>query len=179
MKLIYLLFVFVLGLTACSQGNLYIDNPDTALKRVEVDGQKLVIEGKGAAILTVKGGKHKIVIRDENHQVLKDTLFYLGKGGLLRVAPARYVRWRELYGDEAYREKKLNKNKIEFGNWVFTGDFTEYNPKQLYIEQDWDFDLNQSFPKDRIGWDIPGNDKYIIKSKIYRIEDFMKEVKKK
>lgn len=177
MKFIYLL-AFIFSLTACSRGNLYIDNPDAALKRVEVDGQKLSIEGKGAAILTVKGGKHKIVIRDENQQVIKDTLFYLGKGGLVRLAPARYVRWRELYGDEQFREEKLNKSKIEFENWVFTGDFTEYEPKQLYIERDWDFDLDQSFPKDRIGWDIPGGEKYIIKSKIYRIDDFVKEIKK-
>jgi hypothetical protein len=174
---IYILFAFA-TLVGCAKGNLYIDNPDTAIKKIEVDGKAFSIEGKGALILESKPGQHRLVIKDENQILLKDTIFFLGKAGLIRLKPARYVKWRELYGDEKYRDEKLNKGKIEYETWVFTGDFTEYAPEQLYIEKDWDFDLDEEFPKEKVGWDMPGNEKYIIKSKIYRVEDFVKEIKK-
>lgn len=177
------LFLFgcllIVCMTACKRGNLYIDNPDSAPKKVVLDGNSFSVLGKGAAIVEAQPGVHKILIKDEQNQVLKDTVFYMGKAGLLKLAPARYVKWRELYGDEQYRKDMLNIQKVVYDTWEFKGDFTEYAPAQLYVEKDWDYDLDQPFPKGKVGWDLPNGQKYIIKSKIYRIADFVQEVKKK
>ena len=175
----YLVLVGVaIGLFSCSRGNLYIDNAGTTLRKIDLDGQVFTLEGNGALIINAKQGKHQLKIMDENKKILKDTFFTLQKGGLINLGGTRYIKWKELYGDEIYRKEKMQSKMVEYESWVFTGDFTEYDSTQLYFEKDWNFDPDQPFPKDRIGWDLPTGEKYIIKSKVYRIENFVKEVKK-
>ncbi len=177
MRLI-LIIGLVMSLYGCSRGNLYIDNAGIAMRKFEIDGQTFALEPNGAMIMQSKKGIHKLKIMDENQNVLKDTVFTLNKGGLINLNKGKYIIWKDLYGDEIYRKEKLSSKTIEYQNWVFTGDFTELDSSQYYTEKNWDFDLDQPFPKDKVGWTLPKGEKYIIQSKIYRLEAFVKEVKK-
>ncbi|MBX7241761.1 MAG: hypothetical protein K1X92_08425 [Bacteroidia bacterium] len=175
---IWILAGVLLAFSGCSRDNLYIDNAGKSLRKIEIDGQTFAMEPGSAMILKANKGTHKIKIMDENKTVLKDTVFTLNKGGLINLSNSRYVIWKDLYGDQIYRTTKLSEKQIEYGNWIFKGDFTELDSTKIFTEKTWDFDPDQPFPKDRIGWDLPNGEKYIIKSKLYRLEDFVKEVKK-
>ncbi len=171
--------VGVMILSGCSRGNLYIDNSGSENLKIELDGQAFSLEAGAGMMIKSGSGQHRLRVMDENKALRKDTLFTLQKGGLINLAAKRYVKWNELYGDEKYRNDKLSSQKIEYESWIFTGDFTEYDSLRLFIEKDWDYDLDQPFPEGKIGWDLPNGEKYVIKSKIYRMEDFVKEVRKK
>ncbi len=163
-------------LMACSKPNIYIDNAGKEARKVCIDGGNIfVIEPGGAVLMSLDKGSHKIWIKNSQEMMLKDTLFTLQKGGVINVAKSRYVRWRDLYGDEKYKDGRLESHKMRYKNWIFTGDIMEYDSNALFIEKDWSYELDQIFPQEAMGFGLPNKGKYLISSKIYRLDDFAKD----
>ena len=52
-------------------------------------------------------------------KMLKDTFFSLQKGGIVNISKSRYVRWRDLYGDEKFKDGKLENPIDGFYSPVF------------------------------------------------------------
>lgn len=183
----FIFFVSIaLFLFACSKPNVYIDNAGKEAKKVSVDGGNIfVIEPGGAVLMSLGKGAHKIWIKDNQEKMLKDTFFSLQKGGIVNISKSRYVRWRDLYGDEKFKDGKLENKKMRYQKWVFTGDILEYDSNALFVEKDWSYELDETFPQEAtgysfpciklFGYSFPCKEKYIISSKIYRIDDFAKE----
>lgn len=163
-------------LLACSKPNVYIDNAGKEARKVSIDGgTTFMIEPGGAVLMSLGKGAHKIWIKDGQEKMLKDTIFSLNKGGIINTSRSVYVRWRDLYGDEKYKDGKLENKKMRYKNWIFTGDFVVYDSNALFIEKDWSYELDAPFPQEAIGFGLPSKGKYLISSKIYRIDDFAKD----
>lgn len=169
----------VLTLAGCEKGNVFLDNAGESMRKVEIDNQSFSIEPKGSVILTLKPGAYPIKVKNGGDTVIKDTQIFVGKkGGVVNLGQRRYILWKELYGDTTNKAQKLQIQKIDYDKMMYIGDFTNYDSSVFYIPCTWNYNLDEVFPDGELNWTPPNKERYELKSKIYRIEQFAAEFKK-
>lgn len=158
-------------LPSCNQGNVDLDNAsDEALVAI-IDNVPYQLAPRSYKRIELGKGSHSLKIQGEGGKIIADTVVRIIEGGLLNVGRAEYYIWTDLYGDPTLKESKLEEEWVNIGKQQFYGEFSQLE-KNLYVEKRWDFDLNQSFPDDLLGWKL-ASQKYLIKSKLFRKEQLI------
>jgi hypothetical protein len=174
---IYALSIFFsLFLGACSEKkNVYLDNSSAISIEADIDGIRYNITAGESRGVAVKPGVHKISAKSVDGKWIKDTTFQVVKGGIVNLNQGKYTVWRELYGEDSLRTKKLKFDWVNFGQTPLLGDFTRYDSSLIFLEKAWDYDLAEAFPDEKMGFAVPTKEKFIIKAKIYREADLINE----
>jgi hypothetical protein len=170
--LIYYISFAVLFL-GCQAGNVDLDNAGTEDLTVLIDGQPYEMKAGAYRSIHLERGKHELEIRSASGELKKETSFSVDIGGLINLGETRYYIWTDLYGENELRRTKLKEEWTQIGDKRLYGDFTVIESDQNWVERRWDYGLNEEFPEDLLGWK-PTNEKYIIKSKLFRQEDLLK-----
>ncbi len=170
MRLLLLSFVLLtsgISFKGCDKKNIDLDNAGAEPLRVQIDGMTYTMPAGSYQRLELAQGPHTIVVSDLTGKSLDEESFQVIAGGLLNVAKEEYFVWTDLYGDPALRDTKLQEIDLEIGDAILHGDFKSIPQDQIYVEQVWDLNLSESFPKELVGWE-QSKDKYLVKSKVFR-----------
>lgn len=162
-------------LLACSSGNIDIDNAGTEALKVTLDGQLLLLKAGDRKNIKLEPGLHSIQVADIKNEVLKDTVFQLMEGGLINLAGGEYLIWKDVFSPAAtlaYRKEALDPQKLKIDRRVYEIDYEMLPENRLFIEKKWDYGLTESFPKKVYGWEIDKDKKYMIKTKLVRLDEF-------
>jgi len=161
---------------ACSEKkNVYLDNASAVSIEADIDGIRYNITGGESRAIALNAGVHKISAKSLDGKWQKDTTFQVSKGGIVNLNQGKYAVWRELYGEDSLRTKKLKVEWVNFGQTPLLGDFTRYDSSLIFIEKAWDYDLTESFPDEKLGFSVPTKERFIIKAKVYREMDLINE----
>lgn len=161
--------VFLLGF-GCSNGNVKLDNPSGEKVKFTIDGEVHELEGKSTTGISLSGGKHKVSVGD-----IKDFEFNVKEGGVLHNGSSDYLTWKILYGDAEFRKSELDEDTLELDSMLFFGDLQVHPRELLYIEGKWDYNVDAPLPESK---ELYVNKDFLIKSKIFREEDFVETYKK-
>lgn len=164
-------------LIACGGGNVDLDNAGTEALKVTLDGQLYLLKAGERENIKLEPGLHSIQIADLKNEVLKDTAFQLLDGGLINIAGGEYLIWKDIFSSEAtiaFRKEALKQEKLTINRKVYELEYEMLPANRLFIENKWDYGLTESFPKKVYGWEIDKDQKYMIKSKLVRLDEFEK-----
>ena len=162
--------VLLLGLFACDDSNVNLDNPRNVSATFVVDGGAPVVVGsKGQGEMGLEPGAHSIKVEVEG-EVIADTTIEIRGGGILHSGAQTYLIWRQLYGLQNDRETLLNEKWTEFDSLRAFGDFRIYPKTQIFIEQNWDLGLGEDLPDEEVMYI---SEDFKIQSKIFRAPDFV------
>ncbi|TAE55300.1 MAG: hypothetical protein EAZ89_05745 [Bacteroidetes bacterium] len=164
--------LLMLVFSACSQGNVDLDNAGSSTLHATVDELKYILPPRTYLRIKLEKGPHTLVVNDSSGKTLEQTTFRIEEGGLLNLAKANYIIWTDLYGDPALRPQKLKEDWLEIGKNTYFGEFERLDPSLLYVEQKWDYPLTEPFPDDLLGWEI-SKEKWIVKRKLFREPDLV------
>ncbi len=178
MKRINLLLTLLplLLLLSCG-GNVDIDNAGEEALKVTIDGQLYLLKAGARENIKLEQGLHSIQVADIKNEILRDTVFQLSKGGLLNVARAEYLIWKDVFSPEstlAFRKEVLNTQELKIDRKIYQIDYEALAPYQIYVESKWDYGLGEDFPTKVYGWEIDKDQKYMIKTKLVRLDEFEK-----
>ncbi|MEO0896517.1 MAG: hypothetical protein AAFY71_08980 [Bacteroidota bacterium] len=179
-KQIILLSIVSLFLLSCEEGNIDLDNAGDDDLQVQIDEVKLNMPANSYKNISLEPGLHTLVIQDASGKVLDETRFKVEQGGLINLAKAPYVVWTELYGSTNLRKEKLKLDYYEIetedGKQRIWGEFEKIEPEDFYVEQTWDYGLDQPFEDHLWRLDLI-QDKYVIMRKIFREIELLEEYK--
>ena len=167
--LVWGLAALLLGTMGCNQGNIELDNAGEVPLQVVIDELPYQMPAKSFQRIELEPGRHRLVVRDMEGNVKGDTTFSVIEGGLINLAHHPYYIWVDLYGDATLRDQQLEEEWVTIGNESFFGQFEPVDSMPYYVEQRWDYGLDQDFPADLYGWKIT-QEKWIIKRKLFREE---------
>lgn len=171
-----ILFLLPLSLLiACSTGNVDVDNAGEEALKVTIDGQLYLLKAGARENLKLDPGLHSIQIADIKNEVLKDTAIQILEGGLINVARGEYLIWKDVFSPQAtlaFRKQALEPQKLTINKKVFEVDYEMLPDNRLFIEKKWDYGLTESFPKKVYGWEIDKDKKFMIKTKLVRLDEF-------
>ena len=159
---------------ACG-GNVELDNPGEDILKATIDGETHLLKPGERTLLSLEKGAHKIQIADIKNEIIKDTIFHVVKGGLLNIAGAEYLVWKDVFSPQstlAMRKSALELQKLTIDKKVFDIDYQMLPKNQLYVEQYWDYGLTEKFPKKVYGWEVDDDKKYMIKTKLVSLGEF-------
>ncbi|MEM6263731.1 MAG: hypothetical protein AAGI38_14555 [Bacteroidota bacterium] len=168
----------LLLLTGCDPGNVDLDNAGAERLLVTISNVPYDMPPASYKRIQLDPGFHGLIIRNAEGEVIKDTTIEVGIGGLLNVANSNYIIWRDLYGNPELKATLLDEQTIEVGEQVFVGDFTSIPTNQVYVEQVWDYCLNDDFGELITAWEPNKDERYRVKSKLYREQDFVTDYMK-
>lgn len=175
--LIFPLLLLLLTASACTQANIDLDNAGDQALSITVDEITYPLKAGAYQKLQLEPGPHRVIVKDSNGKTLEEETFNVKEGGLLNVAREEYYIWTDLYGDPSMKEEHLKEDWLKIGNQSYFGEFTVVEPENIYIEKRWDYDLDEDFPNDLLGWQFT-EDKYIIKSKLFREQQLIEAYNK-
>lgn len=164
-------------LIACSSGNVDLDNASQDALKVTIDNQLYLLKAGERENIKLEPGLHSIKIQDIKNETLKDTAIQILIGGLLNVAGGEYLIWKDIFSPEAtlaYRKEALKPEKLTIDRKVYELEYEMLPANRLFIETKWDYGLTESFPKKVYGWEIDKDKKYMIKTKLVRLDEFEK-----
>lgn len=160
--------LLIFSLLACEdEGNVMLDNAGESPLIVNVDGVRYSLPARSMKRIQIEPGMHRLTIQDPDGKTLEQADFRVGEGGLINAARARYLIWTELFGDQSVREEKLKQKWLEVGDTEIFGEFYQIPGEELYVEQRWDFGLDEAMPEKVRGWEI-SDKRWIIKRKLFR-----------
>lgn len=166
-----LLFAVCLAtLSACSEGNVALDNPGKVATTFTVDGTAYEVPAGSTEFISLDAGAHKVTAGS-----LKDAPFTVKESGLLHSGDSSYLTWKILYGLPQYRKTELKEDTVEVDSILFYGDIRVHPPTEYYIEGPWDYKVNEPLPESK---DLYVNKDFVIKSKLYRKADFFETYKR-
>lgn len=154
-----------------------IDNPESFPIRVQVDGQKIELAPYSLHTLELPPGRHE-VITHQGEKLLVRGDFIVAQTGLLNATRSWYVRLRDVYFlPDVWKSAPtgvLDTVAIRLYNQSFVGDLKVFSDEELFLPQDWNQQPNEALP-DPAAIKIRRNPGYVLVSKLYRVEDFLKE----
>lgn len=171
-KLLFLPVVLLVLVSACTF-KVVIDNPTDMNLKVSLDDKEYDVAAFDQKEVELKKSDVKIIAKDtEGNEILNGTVKITGEG-IINPTRTTYVIWKDLYClSEDYASFKSNLNIKEMvlvnDKEYESVDFTLVD--DLYILKNWDYNLKESFP-DSVNLEKG----YVIKSKIYRVEDLENE----
>ncbi|MEZ4775392.1 MAG: hypothetical protein R3D00_19565 [Bacteroidia bacterium] len=172
MRFSVLLLVGVCMTLGCNRGNIDMDNAGKEPIEVTIDAISYTMAPGQYQRIRLEKGRHLLKIKRKDATEAEETDFRVVEGGLLNLANSNYLIWTDLYGDPMLRESKLEEEWIEIDGHDYRGEFEKLDPTVYYIEKKWDYGLGEDFPDDLLGWEM-GNEKYIIKRKLFRQEELI------
>jgi hypothetical protein len=179
-----LLAAMLLSLLAACGGNVEVDNGGNAYLKVYIDAQSYVLEPGMTKALSLDEGLHSIKVMDIKDEVLRDTVFEVSEGGLLNLGRSEYLIWKDVFSPQStlpYRQELLDSRELVIDKKVFSIEYDTLPRNQLYVEQYWDYGLEESFPEKVYGWELDKGEKYMFKTKLVRkdqfVDTYMKAVK--
>ncbi len=164
-------------LTACGS-NVDLDNAGTEALRVSIGDQLHLVEAGKRVALSLKKGAHHIQVKNLGGQVVKDTTINVVKGGLINLAGGEYLVWKDIFSPQstvAFRKQLLNTQELKIDQTVYDIEYAMLPQNQFFVEQYWDYRLDEPFPKTVHGWELEGDNMYMFKTKLVRLDEF-KEV---
>jgi hypothetical protein len=164
--------LLALLLTGCGKGNIALDNSGKESVSFTIDKVEYSVAAGSTEFISLDPGKHTFTV---NKGTLKDVPFEVKESGLLHDGTSKYVTWKILYGLEKFRKSELKEDTLEVDSLLFFGDFTLYPDSQFYIEGKWDYGVNEPLPESK---DLYVNSDFLIKTKLFRKEDFIATYKK-
>jgi hypothetical protein len=168
----WLLLLPALWLGACEKGNVELDNSSDQTLRIAIDELRYSVGPNSFAKVELPTGPHRVTVRNEANEIIADTTIRIIEGGLINLAGGEYLIWTDLYGNPELRKTKLNEEWIDIGDQSYFGEFERVDPEQLYVEREWDYGLEEPFPKDLLGWEMT-QEKWVIKRKLFREADLV------
>ena len=88
------------------------------------------------------------------------------------VAVVIWAGWPTISWSQQGRAEHEHQLKID--KKVFEIDYEMLPTNRLFIEKKWDYGLTESFPKKVYGWEIDKDKKFMIKTKLVRLDEFEK-----
>lgn len=163
----------------CSEGNVVLDNASDEKRTLVLDGTTYELGANSSQIIELATGSHTLSIQDAEGESVQEGEFESQAGGIVNVGEHSYIIWKQFYGqDPQLREKYLNEGELEVDGMTFQGDFNVLDSTQLYIEQDWDYGLEENFPQKRFKLPVTTDEqKYVTKKKVVRKKDFLEAYK--
>ena len=168
------LWASLLILAACG-GNIDLDNGGEEDLKVVIGDAVYDMEAGSRRRIKLKKGPHRIQVVDYKGDIIRDTSFAVVKGGLINLAGADYLIWRDIFSPKstlALRKQMLKTRKLLIEKQTYEIEYEEVPKETLYIEQYWDYGLEQSFPKQVYGWELEKDKKYMFKTKLVRKDQF-------
>ncbi|MEM7035622.1 MAG: hypothetical protein AAF570_01510 [Bacteroidota bacterium] len=178
MKLKTLFYSCCLLFLAGCGGNIVLDNPReeaVVFTFNSTDGHE--VAAQTSATISLDPGTYRVEVTDKSGEVLGDTTFKLsdGKEGIVHSGGSNYLVWRQLYGLQKDRKTLLNERWVEFDSIRTYGDFKVYPKSWLFIEKNWDHDLNTPLPESR---NLHITKDFVIEAKVFRTDDFIETYRK-
>lgn len=152
---------------ACNDGNIDLDNDSDETFQVTIDALTHNVGPRQHIKLKLEPGPHRITIKNDDDKVTDEETFTVVEGGLINLAKTQYYVWTDLYGDTSLKEEQLKEDWLKIDGKSYFGEFSVVEPESIYLEKHWDYDLDEPFPGDLLGWQFT-EEKYIIKKKIFR-----------
>jgi len=166
----FLFLTTLLLLLGCGSGNVVLDNPRSeAVEFIFDGGSATEVAGGSSSSISLDPGSHQVTVKS-NGSILADTTFDLKEAGLVHAGSSRYVIWKQLYGLQKDRATLLSERWVELDSIRVYGDFTVYEPEWLFIENDWELDLDEDLPESVT---LYITDDFKIESKIFREADLI------
>lgn len=164
-KLMYFAFMAtMLFLTSCgNEVSCFIDNPTDKEMKVSIDGKEIVLSPKEFKKLDdISVGEHKMVVDGAQEQT-----FMVEDACMINPSGQDYVIWKEEYamGGTALH---LEIESVTVDGAKYEGPF-EVRQGNPILYSDINYDVMTELPEQV---EIPGSANYVIKKKIYRVEDF-------
>ena len=170
MKKIPLIFLTALLLLGCGGGNVVLDNARTEAVTFSFKGGETVeVEAEGRSSIDLEPGTHEVEIK-LGDSVVADTSFKLKTGGIVHSGGSRYVIWKQLYGLQNDRATLLNEKWVEVDSIRVYGDFTVYEPEWIFLEENWEYGLDDDFPESKTMY---VTEDFQIESKVFRSQDMI------
>lgn len=168
----------LLFVTACENTlSIRVDNPRDYAIEVQVDQQSFALSPGSHALVSLAPGEHEVITWRDG-QVSVRGFFTAEEDGLLNATRAYYIRLRDIfYRADAMNEAPtgiLNSTTIEVYQQPFTGDLVVYSDESLFIPKSWNQSPDESLPETG-SLKIRKNPGYRLVSKLYRVDDFVKE----
>ena len=160
------------GFFGCQNGNVILDNAAGTSIALTVDDEKYFVEAGGRQKIQLDPGVHLLKIRGKDAEALEEVSFTVDEGGVLNLALSDYYIWTDLYGDPKLKALHLNQTDFVIDKKKYYGQFVRLKSDDRYIEKIWDYNLDENFPSDIIGYEFT-EEKYIIKSKIFREKELI------
>jgi hypothetical protein len=169
-KWIFLLTVPLL-VAGCSDSRDYsIENPTDASMQVRIDEIAYDINPHQSKTVSLKIGEHRMEAPATGR--IKFIVYANRKGnGMINPTLSNYVIANEIYviNDSKLKNFGTLDNLVQLDGVEFRGPFTLAN--DLFIDNQWKFGVNESFPSSVRGYD-PGNGGNVF-SKIFTESDFV------
>jgi|GEM_PF-1592796 len=165
----------LLFLVGCQDGNINLDNASLKSLSVKIDETEYDAPAGSLQRISVEKGNHTIVISDSTGKVIEEGTFDVEKAGLLNVGKTAHLIWKDLYGEQAFRDSQLEEKDLEVQEQIFFGDFTLIDSTVIYTEKEWDYDVDEDFPYSQMKLLLSPQKKYIVRQKMFRFSDFVAE----
>lgn len=160
----------ILFLTGCG-GNMVLDNPRMqAVVFTFGDGSEYEVGASSSSVINLEPGEYSVSVTTSGGDAIGDTTFKLKESGLLHSGAGNYVVWRQLYGLQKERKTLLNERWVEFDSIRAFGDLKLYPSDWLYIEKNWDYDLDEPLPDAQ---SLYISSDWVIESKVFRSKEFI------
>lgn len=168
LPLVSLLFL----LLSCGGKELHrvvIDNPlrSPLDVRVGTDFHQLM-EGERKT-LRLPAGPHRFIATRNGEETLLDSLLQIEADGLLNLTHSHYICWTYTYTAAGAMSDHSDYKTIEIMGQPFYGDFRVYEADDLWIERDWDLDMDTEFPEEIRNV----RDEELSLTKLYRMTEFV------
>lgn len=169
--------VWLLSLAACKDGgNVELDNAGKIPLTAVIDGQSYVLAGGARQRIELESGSHSLKVSGAGLKQERDTSFVLDEGGLINLAGARYIVWRDLFTPhskaELLRDSLLQLKELRANKQIFMLDYDTLAPRQLFVERNWDYGLDEDFPTQINRLSLNPDKRYQVLSKLLRRDEF-------
>ncbi len=169
----YVLFLFLLPFfMGCEESNVLIDNAGEDKLTVLIDAVTYTLPPKSHYRAFVEPGIHTFSVKDAEGKALDEGSFQLENGGLFNAAKAEYLIWSEWFGDMARKDSVLKQEWIKVEEMEIFGEFERIAGESLYVEQRWDFSVDEEMPESVRAWELTDK-RWVVKKKLFRLEDAM------
>ncbi len=168
----------LLSIAACEKRlPVGVDNPRPYAVQVQIDATTLQLEPYTFQTLELAPGRHE-VITHRGDQLLVRGDFMVSQAGMVNATRSWYIRLRDIYFRPDVLKQapagKLDTLTIYIYGHPFTGDLKLFSDEDLFIPREWNQQPHEALP-DPAQADIRRNPGYLLVSKLYRVEDFLKE----
>ena len=162
-------FLLLTAILSSCGDNVVIDNQGDSPVAVEIGRTRHELGPHSSISVKLKPEQFHVKIT-AGDSILKEGDIVVEKGGIVNASSEPLILWKELYGLQKDRSSLLDEQDVELDSITYRGDFTVLTPSQVYVEKDWDKDLDQAFPESK---PLMVFSDFIIISKVFRKEDFV------
>jgi hypothetical protein len=174
----------LLSLLAACGGNVEVDNGGNAYLKVYIDAQSYVLEPGMTKALSLDEACIASRSWTSRTRYCEIRSLRSAKAACSTSADQKYLIWKDVFSPQStlpYRQELLDSRELVIDKKVFSIEYDTLPRNQLYVEQYWDYGLEESFPEKVYGWELDKGEKYMFKTKLVRkdqfVDTYMKAVK--